>query len=108
MVSITGFFPAYPYEPSVGTAFEQMTQRLAGSEVKQTVETSDWHNKPFTGGGYPFPAPGEVTTWGPIFTQPLGRLYFAGDCTNYAHVGYMEGALRSGETAATRVQEHFA
>lgn len=63
----------------------------------------DWPGDPWTQAGYSFPAPGQVTTVGPILRQGLERLHFAGEHTCLAFVGYMEGALNSGVTLARRL-----
>jgi monoamine oxidase len=63
----------------------------------------DWPNDPWTRAGYSFPAPGEVTTVGPLLHKGLGRLYFAGEHTCYAFFGYMEGALHSGVSLARKL-----
>lgn len=63
----------------------------------------DWPSEPWTGAGYSFPAPGQITTIGPILRQGLGNLHFAGEHTCYAFVGYMEGALSSGIGLAKRL-----
>lgn len=63
----------------------------------------DWLTSPWTGGGYSFPAPGQITTQGPMMQTGIGRLHFAGEHTCYQFVGYMEGALHSGVDAAKRV-----
>ena len=63
----------------------------------------DWLIMPQSGGGYSFPAPGQVTTQGPAMHEGLGKLHFAGEHTCYQFVGYMEGALRSGVDAAKRI-----
>jgi monoamine oxidase len=63
----------------------------------------DWPSDPWTKASYSFPAPGQVTTQGPILRQGLGRLHFAGEYTSYAFMGYMEGALNSGAAAASRI-----
>lgn len=65
----------------------------------------DWHADPFSGGGFCFPAPGEITTVGPILDRGLGSLQFAGEHCCYAFVGYMEGALQSGVNVAKRLIE---
>lgn len=69
-----------------------------------------WPKDPLTMAGYSFPAPGQVTTMGPIMAKPLGpggdgagRLHLAGEHTCYAFVGYMEGALASGANVARRI-----
>jgi hypothetical protein len=63
----------------------------------------DWPNDPWTQSGYSFPAPGQVTTVGPIMYKGLGHLHFAGEHTSYKFVGYMEGALNSGAALAQRL-----
>jgi monoamine oxidase len=64
----------------------------------------DWPSETWTGAGYSFPAPGEVTTLGPLLRDGIGgRLHFAGEHACYAFVGYMEGALHSGAAVAQRL-----
>lgn len=70
--------------------------------VEQTLFVN-WPGMTWTGGGYSFPAPGQITTQGPIMRQGLGRLHFAGEHTCYQFVGYMEGGLHSGVDAARRI-----
>ena len=54
--------------------------------------------------GYSNPAPGEVTTVGPLLYAGLeDRLHFAGEYTCYKFAGYMEGALNSGASLARRL-----
>ncbi len=64
----------------------------------------DWPSEIWTGGSFSFPAPGQVTTHGPLMAKPSGGLHFAGEHTCYKFVGYMEGALDSG----ARVAQHIA
>jgi monoamine oxidase len=55
-------------------------------------------------GGYSFPAPGQVTTVGPLMYKGVGnRLHFAGEHACYKFAGYMEGALNSGVSLARRL-----
>jgi monoamine oxidase len=63
----------------------------------------NWSNELWTGAGYSFPAPGQVTTVGPILRAGLGPLHFAGEHACYKFVGYMEGALNSGVAVAKRI-----
>jgi monoamine oxidase len=65
----------------------------------------DWPGDAWTKGAYSFPAPGQVTTQGPTLRQGLGRLHFAGEHSSYGFVGYMEGALESGASAARRIAQ---
>ncbi len=64
-----------------------------------------WPEDPYTRAGYSVPAPGQVTTAGPVFAAGLGRLRFAGEHTNFAFFGYMEGALGSGARLARQLAE---
>lgn len=65
----------------------------------------DWPKDPWTGASYSFPAPGQVTTVGPLMAQAHmgGRLHLAGEHTCYKFVGYMEGGLSSGVSVANRL-----
>lgn len=63
----------------------------------------NWPSDPWSGAAYSFPAPGQVTAMGPMLRQGFGRLHFAGEHTCYAFVGYMEGGLQSGITAAKKI-----
>ena len=63
----------------------------------------DWPSDPWVKASYSFPAPGQVTSQGPILRQGIGRLHFAGEHACYAFTGYMEGALHSGAATALRI-----
>lgn len=63
----------------------------------------DWPSDPWTLAGYSFPAPGQVTTIGPVLYNGLKRLSFCGEHACYKFVGYMEGGLNSGASLAKRM-----
>jgi monoamine oxidase len=65
----------------------------------------DWPRHPWTLASYSFPAPGQVTTVGPLLARAHmdGRLHIAGEHACYKFVGYMEGALDSGAAVARRI-----
>ena len=56
----------------------------------------DWPSDVWAKASYSFPAPGQVTSQGPLLWRDNSRLRFAGEHTSYAFMGYMEGALHSG------------
>jgi monoamine oxidase len=62
-----------------------------------------WPKEEWTMGGYSFPAPGQVTTVGPLMAKGVGHLHFAGEHACYKFVGYMEGGLNSGVSVARRL-----
>jgi monoamine oxidase len=80
---------------------QKVYKGIRGSYVRSRF--MDWPSDPWVKASYSFPAPGQVTTQGPIFRQGHGRLHFAGEYCNYAFMGYMEGALSSGAAAARRI-----
>lgn len=58
----------------------------------------------FSGGCYTgVMAPGILTTFGQFLAVPEGRIFFAGTETATQWYGYMEGAIESGERAASEV-----
>lgn len=65
----------------------------------------DWPADPWSLGSYSFPAPGQVTTQGPLLRQGFDRLHFAGEYACYKFVGYMNGALTSGIEVAARLAQ---
>lgn len=65
----------------------------------------EWPADAWTGMGYSFPAPGELTALGARLREGFGRVQFAGEHMCPSFVGYMEGALRSGVDAARRVRQ---
>jgi monoamine oxidase len=86
-------------------AYAEMLNKIYNGYNENVVKTRfmDWPNDPWTQAGYSFPAPGQVTTVGPILAKGIGRLHFAGEHASYKFVGYMEGALNSGATVAQRI-----
>ncbi|HEY8551372.1 MAG TPA: FAD-dependent oxidoreductase [Vicinamibacterales bacterium] len=63
----------------------------------------NWPSDAWVRASYSFPAPGQVTTMGPMLWKGLDHLHFAGEHTCYAFVGFMEGALNSGASLARRL-----
>jgi monoamine oxidase len=91
-------------EERVSGYSSQLEAIFKGFETSQLRSRfPDWTGDPWTGAGYSFPAPGEVTTIGPILHRGTGRLHFAGEHASPAFVGYMEGALDSGVRVAKQL-----
>jgi monoamine oxidase len=65
----------------------------------------DWPSDVWAKASYAFPAPGQVTSLGPLLWADRGRIRFAGEYTSYAFMGYMEGALHSGALVARSLAE---
>ncbi|XP_006825223.1 amine oxidase [flavin-containing]-like [Saccoglossus kowalevskii] len=63
-----------------------------------------WMTEPYSGGCYTaIIPPGQLTKYGKIIREPVGRLYFAGTETATEWSGYMDGAIQAGERASRQV-----
>lgn len=86
--------------------YAELLERIYKGYADQLVDTRflDWPGDQWTMASYSFPAPGQVTTQGPILREGLNkRLHFAGEHACYKFVGYMEGALTAGVSLAERL-----
>lgn len=72
------------------------------SDLIEHTATVAWPNEEFTRGSYMALAPGEVTAHWQSLMTPAGRLFFAGEHAT-ALQGYMEGAVESGQRAASMI-----
>jgi monoamine oxidase len=84
---------------------DALTKRLgprAASPVEY-VETA-WFNEVWTRGcSMAHLRPGILHRYGPLLREPFGRIHWAGTETSTVSHGAMEGAVRSGERAATEI-----
>jgi len=65
----------------------------------------DWIADPWSAGCYVGVAPpGVLSDCGPALREPCGRIHWAGTETARAWIGYLEGAIESGERAAAEVR----
>jgi monoamine oxidase len=77
-----------------------------GPEAARPIdyEDQDWPSDPWSRGCYGASmAPGIMTTVGRCIRQPHGRIHWAGTETAERWMGYIDGAIRSGERAAAEV-----
>lgn len=80
--------------------------RYLGPEALEAIDYIDevWAAAPWQRGGYAAaPGPGALSGFGPALRQPVGRIHWAGTETAEAFMGYIEGAIRSGEQCARDV-----
>ncbi|PWK40446.1 flavin monoamine oxidase family protein [Actinoplanes xinjiangensis] len=84
---------------------EQLAQLFGpGAAHPAAYIERDWSAEPYTRGAYAalFP-PGAWTQYGPALRAPVGPIHWAGSETATRWYGYIDGAIRSGEAAATAV-----
>ena len=77
-----------------------------GDAAKDYIEyiEKDWMQEEYTRGCYGGHfTPGVWTAFGKHLRQPIGHIHWAGSETATVWNGYMEGAVRSGERAATEI-----
>jgi monoamine oxidase len=60
---------------------------------------------PSTGGAYLAFGPGQISKYWRLWERPLQRVAFAGEHTDSLYPGTLEGALRTGQRAASQVQD---
>ncbi|KUH81427.1 MULTISPECIES: flavin monoamine oxidase family protein [unclassified Mycobacterium] len=69
----------------------------------------NWSVERYSGGGMiAHTPPGVLTEFGPALREPCGRIHWAGTETASVMYGFIDGAVRSGERAATEVMEREA
>jgi monoamine oxidase len=81
--------------------------RLFGPKAAHptTLIEHNWSEEPWTRGCYEgYLPPGVWTDYGAALRDPIGRIHFAGTETSEVFMGYMDGAVRSGERAASAVR----
>ncbi len=68
------------------------------------VADLDWMAEPWSAGCYVgLPRPGVLSSIGDALRQPFGRVHWAGTETATEGCGYLDGAVQSGERAATEL-----
>ncbi len=80
--------------------------RLFGGEAASPVDYVDksWADEEWTRGCYGcYMPPGAWTAYGPQLREPVGPIHWAGAETATVWSGYMDGAVRSGDSAAESV-----
>jgi monoamine oxidase len=69
----------------------------------------NWAVERYSGGGMiAHTPPGVLTEFGPALREPCGRIHWAGTESSGVMYGFIDGAVRSGERAATEVMEREA
>jgi monoamine oxidase len=80
--------------------------RFFGPEALRPVELveKDWNIDPWSRGCYAgVTGPGVLTSFGDALRAPCGRIHFAGTETADEWLGYLDGAVQSGDRAAAEV-----
>ncbi|MCI0995666.1 flavin monoamine oxidase family protein [Pseudomonas corrugata] len=81
------------------TFYPQARGAFTGYEIRR------YSTDPSTGGSYLAFGPGQISKYWRLWEKPLQRVAFAGEHTDALYPGTLEGALRSGQRAASQVQD---
>jgi monoamine oxidase len=79
-----------------------------GDKARSPIDyvEQNWTVERYSGGGMIAHAPpGVLTEFGHALREPCGRIHWAGTESSAAMYGFIDGAVRSGERAATEVIE---
>jgi len=68
---------------------------------------SNWWENPYSMGAFTSPTVNTMTTWWGAQWEPVGNMYFAGEAYDHEVWSYMDGAIRSGERAATAIHQGY-
>jgi monoamine oxidase len=94
-----------PIEERKKAVIEQLVSFL-GPEAAHPIdyEDQDWPAELWSRGCFSVSMPpGVMTTLGRVIREPHGRIHWAGTETSTRWMGYVDGAIRSGERAATEI-----
>ncbi len=94
-----------PAEERQRVALEGFARFFGPAALKPTaIADLDWVAEPFSAGCYVgLPRPGVLSSIGDALRQPFGRVHWAGTETATEGCGYLDGAVQSGERAATEL-----
>ena len=84
---------------------DELAKRF-GPKARSPVDfiEQNWTVERYSGGGMISHAPpGVLTEFGPALREPCGRIHWAGAESSAVMCGWVDGAVRSGERAATEV-----
>lgn len=87
------------------TVIRQLVKRF-GNKAASAVEFHEqiWTTERYSGGGMiSHTSPGVLTEYGHALRRPCGRIHWAGTESSAVMCGWIDGAVRSGERAATEV-----
>ena len=79
------------YRPGIGPLWNTRVIRNA------------WDRNPWSLGSYALIKPGQYTSFYGVEGEPSGHVYFAGEHTSIDSQGYMNGAVETGQRAASEV-----
>jgi monoamine oxidase len=87
-------------------ATKSVVRQLAPEMARSVVNRAwfdDWAQDPWAGGSYAAYGPGQYTRFAGFLAEPERGIHFAGEHTSLSSMGYLDGAIASGDRAAREV-----
>jgi monoamine oxidase len=89
----------------VAFALGELEHVFAGTTAAFTGRAYEdhWARHPWSHGAYSYPRVGQAVSYGAIAGRTERRILFAGEHTSIANIGFLDGAVETGERAARRL-----
>lgn len=97
-------------EDEIKRQVKESLANLFGPHVENATDVlvQRWDLEEFSRGGpSAFMPPGVLTQYGSYLRAPVGRIHFAGTETSLRWIGYMDGAISSGERVAGEILRNW-
>jgi monoamine oxidase len=91
-------------------ALREIEQLFPGTSAAYTgcAYEDHWALDPWVRGAYSYYRVGQAASYGQLARAPEGRFLFAGEHTSIANIGFLDGAVETGERAARRLLRRLA
>ena len=92
-------------ERDVRWALGEIERLFPGTTAAYTGRAYEdhWALDPWVHGAYSYYRVGQSNTYGELAGRTEGRFYFAGEHTSINNIGFLDGAVETGERAARRL-----
>ncbi len=96
--------------PDVAFALGEIEHVFPGTTAAFTglAYEDHWAEDPWVHGAYSYYRVGQAASYGTIAARAEGRVLFAGEHTSIANIGFLDGAVETGERAARRLARRVA
>jgi monoamine oxidase len=94
----------------VASALGELDRVFPGTSAAFTGRAYEdhWALHPFSHGAYSYYRVGQAATYGALAARTERRILFAGEHTSIANIGFLDGAVETGERAARRLLRRLA
>jgi monoamine oxidase len=93
----------------VAWALQEIDRVFPGTSAAYTGRSYEdhWSEDPWVKGAYSYYRVGQYTSYGKIASKPEHPSFFAGEQTSIENIGFLDGAVETGEDAAKHLLKHL-